>query len=458
MKILILGAGQVGSTVAANLASEANDITLVDMNETVLSELRDRLDIQTVCGRGSHPNILEQAGAADADLLIAVTNSDETNMVACQIAHSLYHTPTKIARVRSKEYLRHDGLFNADNIPVDVIISPEQIISSYIERLIEYPGALQVLDFADGRVQLVGIRAYYGGPLVGHEIRALRDHVPGVDTRVAAIFRRGQGIVPEGNRVIEADDEVFFIAAREHIKTVMSELRKLDRSARRIMLAGGGNIGHRLARALEQKHQVKVLEHNLDRARYLSQKLGKAIVLHGDSADEELLQEENVDQMDVFCSLTNDDEANILSAMLAKKLGARKVMSLINRPAYVDLVENQEAIDVAISPQLITIGALLTHVRRGDVVAVHSLRRGAAEAIEIVAHGDSKTSRVVGKTVEEIILPEGATIGAIVRGDEVLMGHHDIRIETDDHLIVFLLDKHKIPLVEKLFQVSVSFF
>ena len=458
MKILILGAGQVGSTVAANLASEANDITLVDTDEEVLHDLRDRLDIQTVCGRGSHPDVLEQAGIADADLLIAVTNSDETNMVACQVAYSLHHTPTRIARVRAREYLRHAQLFSPENIPVDVIISPEQIVSRYIERLIEYPGALQVLDFASGRVQLVGIRAYYGGPLVGHEIRTLRDHMPGIDTRVAAIYRRGQGIVPTGDRVIEADDEVFFIAAREHIKTVMSELRKLDKTARRIMLAGGGNIGQRLAQALEENHQVKVLEHNLGRAKSLSQQLNKAIVLHGDSADEELLREENVDQMDVFCALTNDDEANILSSMLAKRMGAKKVMSLINRPAYVDLVENQETIDVAISPQLITIGALLAYVRRGDVVAVHSLRRGAAEAIEIVAHGDSKTSRVVGRTIGEISLPEGVTIGAIVRGDEVLMGHHDIRILTDDHLIIFLLDKHKIPLVEKLFQVGVSFF
>jgi trk system potassium uptake protein TrkA len=282
--------------------------------------------------------------------------------------------------------------------------------------------------------------------------------VPGVDTRVAAIFRRGKGIVPKGDRVIEADDEVFFIAAREHIKTVMSELRRLDKSARRIMLAGGGNIGHRLARALESKHQVKVLEHNAERAKYLAEKLDKAIILHGDSADEELLLEENIDQMDVFCSLTNADEANILSAMLAKKLGAKKVMSLINSPAYVDLIENQENIDVAISPQQITIGVLLTHVRRGDVVAVHSLRRGAAEAIEIVAHGDTKTSRVVGRRVEEVVLPEGTSIGAIVRGDEVMMAHHDLEIQTDDHLIIFLLDKHKIPLVEKLFQVSVSFF
>lgn len=458
MKILILGGGQVGSSVAANLASESNDITLVDTRQDRLNELRDRLDIQTVCGKGSHPSVLKQAGIEDVDLLIAVTNSDEINMIACQVAHTLFHTPTRIARVRSKEYLQHDVLFDDDHIPVDVLISPEQIVSRYVQRLIEYPGALQVLDFADGKVQLVGMRAYYGGPMVGHEIRTLRDHVPGVDTRVAAIYRRGKGIVTKGGVVIEADDEVFFIAAREHIKTVMSEMRKLDKTARRIMLVGGGNIGHRLARALEKKHQVKVLEHNAARAQYLCESLNDAIVLHGDAADEELLLEENVDQMDIFVALTNDDQANILSAMLAKKLGVRKVMSLINRPAYVDLVESQGNIDVALSPQQITIGALLTHVRRADVVSVHSLRRGAAEAIEIIAHGDNKTSRVVGRMIEEIILPEGVTIGAVVRGDEVIMGHHDVVIESEDHVIIFLLDKNKIPLVEKLFQVNVSFF
>ncbi len=457
MKILILGAGQVGSTVAANLASEANDITLIDTDPDVLNDLRDRLDIQTVVGEGSHPDTLASAGIADADMLIAVTNRDETNMVACQVAHTLFHTPTKIARVRTAEYLKYPELFSADAVPVDVFISPEQIISSYVQRLIEYPGALQVLDFADGKVQLVSIKAYYGGPLVGHEIRTLRDHMPGIDSRVAAIYRRGKGIVPESNRVIEADDEVFFIAARKDIRSVMSELRRLDESARRIMLAGGGNIGTRLAQALERKHQVKVLERNPARARFLSQELSKSIVLLGDSADEDLLLEENIDQMDVFCALTNDDEANILSSMLAKRLGAKKVMSLINRPAYVDLMENQETIDVAISPQQITIGALLTHVRRGDVVAVHSLRRGAAEAIEAVAHGDKRTSKVVGRCVEEVLLPEGTTIGAIVRGDEVMMAHHDIMIEAEDHLILFLLDKKKISAVEKLFQVGVTF-
>jgi trk system potassium uptake protein TrkA len=324
--------------------------------------------------------------------------------------------------------------------------------------LIEYPGALQVLDFAGGRARLVGVKAYYACQLVGHEIADLRKHMPGVDTRVAAIFRKGRGIVPDGHRVIEADDEVFFIAARKDIRAVMSELRKMDKPIKRIMLAGGGNIGKRLAQALEKKFQVKLLERDPQRAKELSHDLDKTIVLLGDAADEDLLLEENIDQMDVFCALTNDDEANILSSMLVKRLGTRKVMSLINRHAYVDLMESEGTIDVAISPQQITISGLLAHVRRGDVVAVHSLRRGAAEAIEAIAHGDKATSKVIGKRIEEIKLPAGTTIGAIIRGEQVIMAHHDVVIENEDHLIIFLLDKTKFNAVEKLFQVDVTFF
>jgi trk system potassium uptake protein TrkA len=457
MNIIILGAGQVGSSVAENLASEANDITLVDSDAVLLQELSDRMDIQTVVGHASHPDVLKRAGISDADMLVAVTNSDETNIVACQVAHSLFHTPTKIARVRSQEYLKYQELFNNSDLPIDVLISPEQLISEHIQRLIEYPGALQVLDFAGGLAQLVGVKAYYGGPLVGHEIADLRKHMPAVDSRVAAIFRRGKGIVPNGYQVIEADDEVFFIAARKDIRAVMSELRKLDKPIKRIMLAGGGNIGKRLAQALENKYSVKILERNADRAKELSCDLNKTIVLLGDAADKDLLLEENIDQMDVFCALTNDDEANILSSMLVKRLGTQKVMSLINRHAYVDLMESEGTIDVAISPRQITISGLLAHVRRGDVVAVHSLRRGAAEAIEAIAHGDSATSKVVGKTIEQIKLPEGTTIGAIIRGEEVIMAHHDIVIENEDHLILFLLDKKKFNAVEKLFQVGVTF-
>ncbi|MEX0374781.1 Trk system potassium transporter TrkA [Spiribacter pallidus] len=457
MKIIILGAGQVGGTVAANLTSEDNDITVVDRDPQILQGLQDRLDLRTIAGHATHPEVLQRAGADDADMVIAVTNSDEANMVACQVSATLFNTPTKIARVRSVAYLSHPQIFAPDALPIDVLISPEQLVTQYVRRLIEHPGALQVMDFADGRVRLVGVRAYYGGPLVGQELRTLREHVPGVQTRVAAIYRRGSAIIPEGDTVIEAGDEVFFVAARKNIRAVMSELRRLDKPVRRIMLAGGGNIGTRLAQSLEMHYQVKIIEHDTQRCRAIADDLRKTIVLRGDAADEDLLLEENIENTDVFCALTNDDEANILSAMLAKRRGARTVMALINRAAYVDLIQSSDDIDVAISPQQATIGSLLAHIRRGDVAAVHSLRRGAAEAIEAVAHGDAGSSDVVGKRIDQIRLPRGTTIGAIVRGDDVVMAHHDTVIEPEDHVILFLVDKSRLADVEKLFSVGTGF-
>lgn len=456
MKILILGAGQVGSSLAENLASEDNDITVVDVDGRMLAVLQDRLDIRTVRGKCSHPNVLFKAGCDDADMLIAVTNSDETNMIACQVAYTIFRTPTKIARVRSNQYLIHPELFTNDALPVDVLISPEQLVTDYIKRLIEYPGALQVLDFAGGQVQLVSVRAFKGGPLLGHELQAIRQHMPNIDTRVAAIYRKGRPLIPKGDTIIEENDEVFFIVDRRNTRKVMSELRRMDKPFKRIMIAGGGNIGQRLARTLEGRLHVKIIDHNPANARMLSEELEKTIVLLGDASDEELLIEENIEGTDVFCALTNDDEANIMSALLAKRLGARKVMALINRAAYVDLVESGD-IDIAISPQESTIGSLLAHVRRGDVEMVHSLRKGAAEAIEAIAHGDKKTSKVVGRAVEDITLPHGTTIGAIVRNGEVIIVHHDTVIESDDHVILFLVDKRHIIDVERLFQVGVTF-
>ena len=456
MKIIILGAGQVGSSLASNLVNEANDITVVDHNTTLLHHLQEHLDLRTIHGHASHPYVLLKAGAEDADMLIAVTNSDETNMVACQIAHTLFHTPTKIARVREVDYLSHQEIFGAEGLAVDVHISPEQLVTHYIQRLIDYPDALQVLDFADGKVQLVAVKAFYGGPLVGHALRAFEDYLPNVETRVAALFRRGKPIIPEGDTVIEVDDEVFFIAASQNIRAVMATLRELDPPSKRIMIAGGGNIGTTLAKALEKKYHVKLIEHNTSRTEEISETLDKTIVLRGDSADEDLLKEENIDEMDIFCAVTNDEQVNILSAMLAKRMGARKVMALINRPSYVDLVESS-TIDIAISPQQTTIGTLLAHVRRGDVVVVHSLRRGAAEAIEAIAHGDKHSSKVVGRRIEQIKLPPGTTIGAIVRGKQVLMAHHDKVIEAEDHVILFLVDKKRITAVERLFQVNIMF-
>ncbi|MFT7132483.1 MAG: trk system potassium uptake protein TrkA [Cyclobacteriaceae bacterium] len=456
MKIIILGAGEVGGNLAQNLTKEASDITVVDSDSDRLRALQDRIDIRTVRGMGSHPDVLRQAGAEDADMLIAVTNSDEVNMVACQVAYSVFHTPTKIARIRSTTYL-DSGIFRNEAMPVDFLVNPEQIVTQDICRLIDNPGALQVMDFADGQVQLVGIKAYYGGPLVDQELRYLRQHMPTVDTRVAAIFRKNRPITPRGDTIIEADDEVFFIAAAEDIQAVMSEMRRTERPNRRLIIAGGGHIGLGLARALEGRYGVRIIERSRQRCYELSESLNRTIVLAGDASDRDLLLEENIEETDVFCAVTNDDEANIMSSMLAKSLGARKVITLINNPAYVDLIEGSN-IDIAVSPQQATLGSILTHIRRGDVVRVHSLRRGAAEAIEAIAHGDRRSSKVVGRRLEEIELPPGTNIGAIVRGDDVIIAHDDVVVESDDHLILFLVDKSRMAEVEKLFQAPFTFF
>lgn len=459
MKIIILGAGQVGGTLAENLVNESNDITVVDISIARLDELRKRLDLKTVQGMASYPHILKQAGIDDADMLVAVTNSDEINMLACQVAYTLFRTPTKIARVRASAYITRQGLFNNDAIPVDVLISPEQLVTNYLKRLIEHPGALQALDFANGLVQLVAVRAYYDGPLVGQELRNFREHMPNVDARVAAIFRQNRAIKPEGDTIIEADDEVFFISAKQNIQPMMGELRRLDQRYKRIIIAGGGNIGERLAEAIESRYQIKLIEKNPERCSQLTESLSRAIVLNGSASDQELLIEENIENCDLFIALTNDDEANIMSSLLAKRLGARKVITLINNPAYVDLMVQEGNIDIAVSPQQATISSLLAHVRRGDIVNVHSLRRGAAEAIEVVARGDSKTSKVVGRSLDEINLPPGTTIGAIVRNnEEVLIAHDNIVVESDDHIILFLSNKKYIRDLERLFQVGLTFF
>ena len=457
MKILILGAGQVGSSAAYHLSrEEANEVTVVDRRADVLRELQDRLDIRTVVGHAAYPEVLDRAGANDADIIVALTDTDETNMIACQVAYTTFHTPTKIARIRAAEYMSANKLFTQDAIPIDVRISPEQLVCEYIEQLILYPGASQVLDFADGRVRLVGAMADRDGLLVGQRIATLKDHIPNTEMRIAAIYREGKAMLPDGDTVIQEGDEVFFIADRKDIRVFMSEMRRLEDPVRRVVIAGGGNIGVRLALALEQTNQVKIIERDPKRARHISEQVNKAIVLVGDAADEELLLEENVDSVDVFCALTNSEEANILSSMLAKRLGSHKVMALINRASYVDLVESG-SIDIAISPQQVTIGSLLAHVRRGDVVKVHSLRRGAAEAIEAIAHGNKEESQVVGRRIEDIDLPKGSAIVALVRDDQVIIAHHDTVIATDDHIILFMTDRRKIEQIEKLFQVGVSF-
>ena len=457
MKIIILGASQVGRSVARVLVNENNDVTIIDIDANALRLIQDRLDIQTVVGNAAYPGVLRDAGAEDAELLLAVTNSDEVNMLACQVAAIVFRTPKKIARVRAMDYLRFKELICHSGIQIDTIISPEAILTNHISRLIEYPGAIQVLDFADGAVQLVGIKAYHDGPLVGSPLVEMRDHMPNIEARVAAIYRKNEVITPKSDTVIMADDEVFFVAARKHIRRVMGEMRKMDFKLKRIMLAGGGNIGLGLAKALERKGNiVKIIEHNPERAEAIADEVKNTVVLNGDAADADLLQQENIESTDIFCAITQNDEINILSAMVAKSLGAKRVMALVNRRVYLERLEHED-IDVVIAPRVATVGSILAHIRRGGVVSVHSLRRGLAEAIEAVAHGDSDSSRVVGRNIRDLALPPGTGIGAIVRHGEVVIPHKSEVIQSEDHVILFMVDKKYIRDVETLFEVGVTY-
>jgi trk system potassium uptake protein TrkA len=470
MKIIIVGAGRVGSSVAEALVSEANDITVIDTDVNRVAELQDRFDLRGLVGNAALPSTLRQAGADDADMLIAVTAGDEVNLVACKIAADLYNIPTRIARVRNVELQQHPALIGEGGFRASHVIFPEQTVTDYLLRLIEFPEALQVLEFADGRASLIAVRAFAGGPLVSHPIKDLRRHIPNVDTRIVAIFRNDTSVRVDGDTFVQPGDEVFFLAASQNIRQVLGELRRMDKPVRRVIIAGGGNIGLRLARSLDtgegldvaERFNVRIIESNKRRAEVLARQLSsEVLVLQGDATDEDLLTQEGVQDADLFIALTNDDENNIMSSLLAKRLGARRVIALINRKSYGDLMQGGQ-IDIAVSPSYATLSALLRFVRRGDVVAAHSLRRGAAEALELIVHGDEKSSRIIGKPIEQIELPRGVIIGAVVRGSaertQVLMAHHDVVIQAEDHLIVFVENKRIIPRVEKLFSVGLGFF
>ena len=462
MNIIILGAGRVGESVAESLVSEQNDITVVDSDPARLRALEDRLDLRGVVGNGIQPSVLKQAGANDADMLIACAASDETNLVTCKVAHDVFNVPNTIARLRSPEFVEDDPLLGPQGFGVNHVICPEESVMRYIHRLIEYPEALQVMDFADGRICLVAVRAVPGSLLVGHAVPEIKDLFPQAEMRVVALYRQDTEVGDLKSARILAGDEVFVLAATEHIAAVLAAIHQKDRPVERLMIAGGGKVGLRLARSLVGKCEVKLLERDRKRCEYLASQLPSSmLVLQGDGADESLLEEENVGDMDLFIALTSDDEDNIMSAMLAKRMGAKRVMALINRRAYADMMQGG-TIDIAISPSQTVIGELLAHLRRGDVVSVHSLRRGAAEALEAVVRGDAKSSKLVGRRVEEIRLPAGTRIGAIVRGEgagsAVMMPHHDTRIESGDHLVVFIPHKRLVREVERLFQVSATFF
>ena len=484
MKIIILGAGRVGQSVADSLVSERNDITVIDTDAERLRDLESRFDLRGVVGNGIEPAVLAEAGAQDTDLLIACAAQDETNLVCCKVAQLMFNIPKRIARVRSTGFQRDERLVGPEGFAVDRIICPEESLTRYIGKLIDYPEAMQVREFAGGRACLVSVRARAGAPMVGHTVAEMRNSTPDVAVRLVAIYRRfpeepDRFVACAGETRIEPGDEVFVLAARAHIAHVLATLHRRDatpvRPVRRIMIAGGGRVGLHLALELGKepgRFLVKIIEDDSARCIELASRLpSDVLVLQGDTTDENLLGDESIDEIDLFLALTDDDEDNIMSCLLAKRLGARRVLALINRRSYADLMHGTQ-IDIALSPAQAMLGELLAYVRQGDVQAVHSLRRGVAEALEIVVRGDRKTSRVVGRKVSDLALPRDVHIGLIVRGlpdspdvsadelrePQVIIPRSATALESGDHVVFFLPHKRLVRDVEKLFRVSPTFF
>jgi len=452
MKILILGAGQVGSTLAKYLCSDNdNDITIVDQKEDKLSPLQRHLDIKTVMGYGAYPSVLEKAGIKSMDMVIAVMGSDERNMVACRMAHTLYNVEKKIARIRTKEYLLRPEIFSNDALPIDFLITPEILITDYIKRIVEEPGASQVFDFENGLVQLVETRAYVGTPIVNRPIKELHENMPDVKMRIVSLYRNGKAIPALSDTVIREGDQVYFLAKKNHISRALKEFRRAENTYEKIFIAGGGSIGLNVATLLEDTHNIRIVELNEERAKSLAEQLDNTLVLQGSASDEDLLKEEGIENTDLFLALTDSDEVNVIVSILAKRLGAHKTIALVKRDVYSSLAEQSGDVDIIVSPDQITVSGILSHIRKGDCMKVHSLQHGKAEAIEIVVHGDEKTSEVVGMKIKDLPLPEGVVIGAIVRDNELLMGSKKLIIEQGDHVLMVLMDVQKIHEVEALF-------
>ena len=449
MLICVCGAGQVGKSLVSQLSGD-NEVTVIDIDEDQLNKIGGSYEVNTVQGSAASPATMANAGIQNFDMLVAVTSSDAVNIIACQLANHLFDIKAKIARVRNEEYQSYPNLFRPSALGIDMVINPSAVVTDQIKLMTQYPSALQVMNFADGRVKLVAIRAIDGGPLVGHRIRELRDHIPHVHVRIAAIYRQDSPILPHGDTIIEDGDEVFFIAEKNDIRTVMSEMRELDESNKSIFIAGGGIVGTKLALKLSKSHQVKVFERDKNRCDQLSNMLYGGVVINSEAADKHTLMEEGIDQCDIFCALTNNDEANVLSGLVAKHLGAKKNLVLLNNHLYREIIQKSDLnIDTVLEPHEITISQLLAYIYRNSVASVHSLHNGAAEAIEVVVQQDK--ANIIGQSYRELSLPHGTTLGAVVRTKHVHTEFSNLVVEDNDHVLLFVINKNSITRLSDLF-------
>ena len=449
MKVLILGAGRVGGSLATALVNNNYDVSIVDHDKSILAALEDKLDILTVEGHASHPLSIKKAGADDSTTVIAVTSNDEVNLIACQIAKNNFNVKKTICRLSEETYSEDLSLFG--NEIIDIVISPEKEVMNHLKELIQHPGTEQIEKFADGMVNLVSVKAKKKGKLVGRELKGIKEDMPNADAFVASIYRKGKPFIPSGETIIKEGDEVYFVSSASNIDQIVNEFRDKVDIYSRVMIIGGGKIGYSLAKELENDYKVKLVDSNKQKCKELSKNLDKTIVLSGSATDEDLLKSENISNIDIFCALTDDDETNLMSSLLAKKMGAKKTMIILNNPSYLGLVPG--FIDIYIAPYRLTVSSVLQDLRESDVTQDVLLKMDTgAEAIEGVVHANEFTSNLFGKSVKEIPLPEGASIGAVVRHGELVMPDSNVELCLNDHLIIFLANKDMVSDVEVLFK------
>ena len=458
MKVIICGAGQVGYNIAMRLTAEHNDVTVIDRSPELIKRVSDSLDVQGLVGYASHPAMLERAGAADAEMIIAVTYMDEVNMVACQVAHALFNVPTKVARVRAQNYLdpKWQDLFSRDNMPIDVIISPEIEVARAVIRRLEVPGAFDIIPFADGAVRVVGAHLDDSCPVLNTPLRQLTELFPDLNAVIVGVVRDGELKVPSGDDQLFSGDDIYLCVEQDHVRRALTILGHEEREARRVIIVGGGNVGLFLATELEKSYpsvHAKIIEIDQARANEVADRLPKTVVLNGNALDQEILSEANAAQTETIVAVTDDDQVNILSSLLAKRAGCQRAVALINNPGFGPLMTSL-GIDIFIDPRAMTVSSILQHVRRGRIRSLHSLLGGKAEVIEAEA---LETSSLVGKPLREIRLGAGMIVGAIVREGQVIIPRGDTVVRAKDRVVMFALAE-AVKKVEQIFTVRLEFF
>jgi len=458
MRIIICGAGQVGYGIAERLAAEKHDVSIIDTAADLVQNVRDTLDVRGFVGHGSHPDVLARAGAEQADMIIAVTLHDEVNIVACEVAHALFNVPMKIARIRAQSYLQphYQDLFSREHLPIDVIISPELEVGEMVLRRIALPGATDVVRFADDKIATLAIECLDDCPVINTPLSQLSQLFPDLQSTVVGISRAGKLFIPRSGDQLFAGDLAYVVTTREQVRRTLGLFGHEEKEASRIVIAGGGNIGIYVASTLEQRQsrtKVKIIEANRDRAVLVADKLRRTLVLHGSALEQKLLAEADIQDADLMVALTNNDQVNILSSVMAKRLGCRSSLVLINNPSFLDMTKSV-GIDATVNPGTVTVSRVLQHVRRGRIRAVHSLYRGGAEIIEAEA---LETSPLVGQALRDLELPDGMRIGAVYRDGTVLTPSGSLRIRAKDRVVIFVLER-AVKQVEQMFRVSLEFF